>query len=378
MDSSAQIASLPSDSTLWVEEVEDWARLSALRQEWNALLESGPTDMPFVRHEWLSAWLAAFAPQARLRVLVARTPSGRAAGIAPFVEVRRLGLTWLVAPVNDHSCRFEWVLGPGPDAAGAVAAIWSHLRDHLRWDALLLRDLPRDGPTSTLLGAMVAADRFPSGRWESMRTPYLVLGPHPVPVEARLDAKFRANLRRRKRKLAEKGPVTLARIEREAELPAALDGFFSLEAAGWKGERGTAIARDPRLVTFYRAVALAAARGGWLSMRSLLVGGEVAATHFAFTYRDRYYLPKPAYDERLGSCSPGQLLMWEVAAESETRGLAELDFLGPDMPWKRDWAPRYRPHDWLYVYRPGLAGLALHAFKHRVKPLAREVLSWWR
>jgi len=48
------------------------------------------------------------------------------------------------------------------------------------------------------------------------------------------------------------------------------------------------------------------------------------------------------------------------------------------MPWKRDWAPQYRPHDWLYVYRPGLEGRARHTFKHRVRPLAKEVLRWWR
>jgi hypothetical protein len=48
------------------------------------------------------------------------------------------------------------------------------------------------------------------------------------------------------------------------------------------------------------------------------------------------------------------------------------------MPWKRDWEPRLRAHDWLYVYRPGLTGRALHAAKHTLRPLAKEVLEWWR
>jgi CelD/BcsL family acetyltransferase involved in cellulose biosynthesis len=100
--------------------------------------------------------------------------------------------------------------------------------------------------------------------------------------------------------------------------------------------------------------------------------------HFAFTYRGTYAIAKPAYDEALAPCSPGQLLLREVLSECEERGLRELDFLGPDMPWKRDWAPAHRPHDWLYVYRPGLIGTALHTLKHGLRPLAKEVLSWWR
>jgi CelD/BcsL family acetyltransferase involved in cellulose biosynthesis len=100
--------------------------------------------------------------------------------------------------------------------------------------------------------------------------------------------------------------------------------------------------------------------------------------HFGIAYRGVYALPKPAYDEALAACSPGQLLLREVLAESEARGRVELDFLGPDMGWKRDWAPSYRPHDWLYVYRPGMTGAALHTVKHRLKPLAKEVIAWWR
>jgi len=100
--------------------------------------------------------------------------------------------------------------------------------------------------------------------------------------------------------------------------------------------------------------------------------------HFGLLHHRVYALPKPTYDEALGACSPGQLLLREVLAECEARGLAELDFLGPDMPWKRDWAPALRPHDWLHVYRPGVAGRVRHALKHRLKPIAREVSSWWR
>lgn len=364
-----------------VSEVEGVGGFAGLRPEWDALLATGPVDAPYHRHAFLGAWLDAFAPDGRLRVLVARDRSGRAVGMAPLVEERRAGVVSLSAPANDHSVRVEWVLGA--DARGAVGALWAHLRDRMRWDVLVLRDVPRAGPTSTFLEEAARRDRHPCGRWESLRSPYITLGERER--EGRASAKFLANLRRRMRRLEEHGAVAVRRIgpgradldDLEA-VEASLEEFLALEAAGWKGKRGTAIARDPRTLAFYRGLARAAAREGWLALRALELDGRAIAMHFGLVHRGVYGLPKPAYDESCAACSPGQLLFREVLAECEAAGLAELDFLGPDMPWKRDWAPDLRVHDWLYVYRPGLAGLALHALKHRVKPAAKEVLSWWR
>jgi CelD/BcsL family acetyltransferase involved in cellulose biosynthesis len=364
-----------------VQEVEGAGGFAALAAEWDALVAEGPVDSPYLRHDFLAAWLDAFAPAGRLRVLVARDRRGRAAGMAPLLEERRAGVVFQVAPANDHSVRVEWALGRDPD--GAVQAMWAHLRDRMRWDVIVLRDLPRAGPTSTLLEECAGRDRHPCGRWESLRSPYLALGGRMR--EESVSSKFIANLRRRMRRLGEMGAVSIRRLgPREGGMEEGegwepfLEGFFALEARGWKGGRGTAIAGDGRTLAFYRALARAAARRGWLALRSLELDGRPVAMHFGLVHRGVYSVPKVAYEEALGACSPGQLLFREVLAECEARRLTELDFLGPDMPWKRDWEPELRPHDWLYVYRPGLAGLALHAFKHRLKPAAREVLSWWR
>jgi CelD/BcsL family acetyltransferase involved in cellulose biosynthesis len=360
-----------------VEVHEGRAAFDALRDEWNGLLPRGPADLPFLRHEWIAAWLNAFRPTAILRVLVARDAAGRAQGMAPLVEERLPGgALRLAAPANDHSCRVEWVLGA--DASGAVAALWAHLRDRLRWDVLLLRDVPRDGPTSTLLEPLARADRHLTGRWESQRSPRVALGGGLPPAEERTSAKFRANLRRRARRLGEAGAVSLERTGGLDGLDVALGEFLALEASGWKGERGSAIARDARLVAFYARVARDAAGRGALALRTLRLDGRAVAVHLGLVHGGAFHLPKTAYDEALGSLSPGQLLQREVLAECEARGLSAFEFLGPDMPWKRDWEAGHVPHDWLYVYRPSFAGRAMHTLKHRVRPAVKEALAWWR
>jgi CelD/BcsL family acetyltransferase involved in cellulose biosynthesis len=368
------IRAAPTSPRHRVEEARGRVAFDALQGEWDALVARGPADVPFATHGWLAAWLDAFAPAAAPLVLVARDPGGAPLGMTAFLEERRRGVVRLVAPANDHSCRVEWALGP--DAGTAVAALWGHLRDRVRWDVLLLRDVPRDGPTSTLLEPLARADRHLTGRWESLRTPRLSLGG--TPAEERTAAKFRANLRRRAKRLAELGAVALRRSDGEADVDAALADFLALEASGWKGEGGSAIALDPALVRFYTRVARDAAARGALAIRTLTLDGRPIAVHLGLVHRGVYLLPKTAYDEALGHVSPGQLLQREVLAECEARGLAAFDFLGPDMAWKRDWEPEHAPHDWLYVYRPTVAGRALHALRHRVRPAVKEVLSWRR
>ncbi|HEX7623464.1 MAG TPA: GNAT family N-acetyltransferase [Anaeromyxobacteraceae bacterium] len=374
MQAAERITTAKAQRACRVEEVQGRAAFDALRAEWDALLARGPVDEPFQRHAFIGAWVAAFAPEARLRVLVARDADGRATGMAPLLEERSARLLVLSSPSNDHSSRVEWILGDAPDRA--VRALWEHLRDRLRWDVLVLRDVPRHGPTSTLLEAAARGDRHPTGRWPSLVTPYLALAGGPR--EAELSSKFLANLRRRMRKLAEQGAVSYRRIGGGADVEPFLSEFFALEAAGWKGRRGTAIARDPRTAAFYRGLARAGGAEGWLALRSLDLDGRPVAMHFGLLHRGVYSLPKPAYDEGLGACSPGQLLFREVLAECEAGHLRELDFLGPDMPWKREWKPAFRPHDWLYVYRPGMTGAVLHAVRHRLRPLAKEMTAWWR
>jgi CelD/BcsL family acetyltransferase involved in cellulose biosynthesis len=327
-----------------------------------------------VAHGWVAAWLDAFAPRASPLVLVARAPSGEPLGMAAFLEERANGVVRLASPANDHSCRFEWVLGRDP--VSAVTALWRHLRDEVRWDALVLRDVPRDGPTATLLEPLARADRYATGRWASVSSPRIRLGG--TPAEARTSARFRANLRRRAKRLHEMGGVAIRRASAPAEADAALADFLALEAAGWKGKGGTAIALDPALVGFYAGIVRDAAARGTLAIRALTLDGRPVAVHLGIVHRGVFYLPKTAYDERLGNVSPGQLLQREVLAECEARGLAAFDFLGPDMPWKRDWEPEHAPHDWLYVYRPSLAGRLMHTLKHRLRPAVKEVVHWLR
>lgn len=364
-------------SGLTVSEVGNRAQFLSLEKEWNGLVRS-TGDQLFYRHELFRIWIDNFAPASRLRILTARDGAGVLAAALPLLEERTflygVPLRQLGSASNPHSCRFD-LLAREPRAASR--AFLQYLEADQSWDLLRLRDVPEGGAAWHLLQSARQAG-MPVGSWESMRSPFVPLPQSRTALMERLDSKFKANLRRRRRRLEEKGSVSLERVTGGEQLDARLEEGFALEQEGWKGRRGTAIAQQKATRGFYSELARAAKYGGFLSLYFLRLEGRPVAFHLGLAYGEKYLLLKPAYDETLAECSPGQLLVEEVLADCIARGFSEFDFLGPEMTWKRDWTDRLRPHSFLFAFRDTNLGRALCTAKFRLAARAKETLARWR
>jgi CelD/BcsL family acetyltransferase involved in cellulose biosynthesis len=316
----------------------------------------------------LRAYLAAFGPRARVLLVTARI-AGRLRAVLPLVEERRslagVPIRVLRGAANVHSGRFDLVRGPGIEGDAATAAVWRFLKADSRWDAMRFEYVPSDAALEPLLAA-AAREGFHTEREEVWRTPYIALGGG-AGTECRwlegTDAKFRANLRRRLRKLSSRGSVTLRRVD-QAD-PAVLQRIYDVERSGWKGREGSAIASNGNTRQFYDEIAREAARFGYLSLYLLELDGRAVAVHFGLAHRGRYFLPKPAYDESYREYSPGQLLMQAILTDCVERGQHEVDFLGPMTEWKAEWTSQVRVHSSRHVFRQRW-GRALHTAMRRV------------
>jgi CelD/BcsL family acetyltransferase involved in cellulose biosynthesis len=367
------------EPALRLEVVEGRDAFVGLEREWNAALARGPRDEPMLRHEWLRAFVENFAPGATLRTFVAR--SGREICAAlPLLETRERSAdtcffpmaTWQT-PVNDHSQRGGVLLGRR--GGEGLRLIWEALQSAPEWDRLRLRDLPEGAPEWQLRDWAQAAG-FPCGLWVSLRSPYLPLPASYDAVEKALDGKFRQNLRRRRRRLSELGEVKYGLVDGKdpGALDEALADLFEIEASGWKGKDGTAIAQRPELVGFYTQIARDAARRGALALGRLTLAGKPIAAHLSVVHGKRHYLIKIGYDESLHEHSPGQQMVAEAIRDSCGRGLAEFDFLGPCMDWKLDWESQLRTHLWLTIFRPTRAGRIVHGARFVAWPMLRALL----
>jgi CelD/BcsL family acetyltransferase involved in cellulose biosynthesis len=397
--SAPAAATAASPLPLRLEVIEGRDAFNALEREWNSALARGPRDEPMLRHEWIKAWIDNFAPGALLRTFVVREGKELHAAV-PLVEtVERsadtcyVPMTTWAAPQNDHSQRGGALVGRR--GREALKLVWSELSGAEGWDRLRLRDLPHGAP-EWMLRDLAEADGFPCALWTSLRSPYLVLPPQPTApakkqkgaagdsryeaIEANVDAKFRQNLRRRRRRLAEQGEVryVLESGKDAAKLDEALADFFTIEASGWKGRGGTAIAQRPELVGFYTQIARDAARRGALALGFLQLQGRPIAAHLSIVHGPRHYLLKLGYDESLREFSPGQQLTSEAIRDACERGLAEFDFLGPEMDWKRDWEPALRTHTWLTIFRPTKKARLVYGARYTAWPIARSLFESWR
>jgi CelD/BcsL family acetyltransferase involved in cellulose biosynthesis len=119
-------------------------------------------------------------------------------------------------------------------------------------------------------------------------------------------------LSRQRHRLADDGAVTFEVARSIAEVTRALEHFLRLEASGWKGTRGTALAGDHGDTAFVRSATAALAAEGRCEIVSLAVAGKPVAAGIVLRHGSRAWFFKIAYDEALAKMSPGVQLTLEL------------------------------------------------------------------
>ena len=92
----------------------------------------------------------------------------------------------------------------------------------------------------------------------------------------------------------------------------ALETFLQLEASGWKGKRGTALAQDEGDATFIRRAVPALAETAQCEIVTLRAGATAVAAGIVLRHQDRAFFFKLGIDERFGKYSPGVQLTVEL------------------------------------------------------------------
>ncbi len=362
-------------SRLSIDLVTEYDTFVALESEWNNAVEQARVPHPFLCHEWVRAWWDSFGANHRLHILIVRH-NERIIAIAPLmresvtlygVPVRRLALL-----ANDHTPRTDFIVVERPEEV--YRAIWnSLLEDADRWDVLQLTQLPRASKTVDVMSKLAAAERLAVGTWRSSDSPYLELAGTWDQYWASLPSKFRSNIRNRMSRLTKMGDVALEILRDGAAIEAACDDAWRLESSGWKQKAGTSISSDPAVHRFYTLLAGRATERDWLRLLFLTLGGRRIAVSYGACYDGRLFLFKTGYDPEYQTCSPFKLLTYFAIQDAFANGLREVDFLGESEPWKQEWTPATRGHDWLFIFSNTRRARLLHSIKFQMAP---ELKKW--
>lgn len=113
------------------------------------------------------------------------------------------------------------------------------------------------------------------------------------------------------RQLEKAGTLAFSRC-RGGEAVATLDDFLALEAAGWKGRSGTALARLPRHCAYIREVVQRFAAVDGARVDLLRLDGELIAAGILLDLAGQSHFLKIAYDETRARLSPGRALAIEM------------------------------------------------------------------
>ncbi len=123
-----------------------------------------------------------------------------------------------------------------------------------------------------------------------------------------LPKNMRDSVRKARRRIAASGGSEVI-VSTGSEVPTAFAQWVALEASGWKGVEGDALAHRQEwrdvLGHYLRTTESA-------QIRSLLVDGRVVASQICVTCDRSLVLMKVAYDEQLGRLSPGNVLMADL------------------------------------------------------------------
>jgi CelD/BcsL family acetyltransferase involved in cellulose biosynthesis len=340
------------------------ADLAGLAPEWGALADR--TAAPPALHPGpVLAWIRAFGDLAGARAVVLRR-GGELHGVLPLL-LGPLG----VSTVGSGHLEEVGVVAADDDAAAAVVARALAV-PRMR---LLLRPVEEGGPTHrALLRATGALGRPLLGRpvdryelvdatadWEE--------------YWQRRSRNTRSDIKRRRKRLAEAGELDIVVHDGTESLHADLDVIVEIEASGWKGDAGTALAAQPADRRFYREVAEWAAPRGWFRLALLRLDGRPIAFHYSLQAHGVLYALKIGYAGDMARFSPGKVLLASEIERAFREGLRRFDFAGSPAPYKTQWATGHR--DLLEVTSfpgtpLGLAGQVAERTRLRAIPAAKS------
>lgn len=358
-------------------------RLDALEPHataWNALAGSLPQCLPMLTHAWVVTYFERTSIPEGDWVVVLAHRGDTLVGVLPGAIEGGL----LRVPCDYHADDGDVVLAPG-DEAETLSALLGTLRERepgIR--AVSLGAVRGNSPTNAAL-----AEGLPG--WASVREPGIEGSSFPITANVEtwfqgLSKNLRGDLRRSANKMRKAGleePVVRFQAGDEARLERFSD-LARLEASGWKGEAGSAIATNEGTEAKYRALSRRFAEHGMLEWHDLYLGDRLAAMHMCVRMGENLMLLRQGFEHELGKYGVGNLLLRAaIEREHERRTDGEMNLV-TDYGWCRRWRTILSGYDHVVLSRRRPIPWLRWALPVRLRQLARRTpgvpraLEWAR
>lgn len=312
----------------------DVAALEKLVPEWESLAAQALEPNPFFEHWLLLPALRAFASKGDLRIVCVRR-DGKLSGLFPFRLASRykagLPIAALTSWRHPH-CLLCTPLVTRERPQESLSALFQWLRQERVASVVELGYVPAGDRfhqalvDALNLGGQVAhiADSYTRGLLcrDKDADGY---------INSAMSAESRQKLRRAEKRLNEQGRVAHRVLQPGDDIRRWIDEFLRLEASGWKGKCGSALACTETNTRFANEAFTNAFQRGRLVMVGIDLDGRPIARYCGFVASEGSFAFKTAYDEEFRRFAPGLL--------------AELDMIRafhglPDARWMDSFTDR--------------------------------------
>jgi CelD/BcsL family acetyltransferase involved in cellulose biosynthesis len=271
-------------------------------QRWRRLADAAAEPNPFYEPAFLYT-AARNLTDRRTQLLIARDKDGEWSACMPVVKrarFRKIPGPALLNWVHTH-CYLGTPLVAQGRVDEAVNALLDHVLNSRTQGFLALEQIGEGGPVARVIRERAVIEYERGERAALHRRDdgdYLTL-----------PSKRARELRRQRRQLEEKGDL---QTHDRAHDAAAVERFLALEASGWKGRAGTALANAGHRA-FFGEMARTFAADGRLQLLSLELDGTPIAMKCNVIAGDGIFCFKIAHDEAFARYSPGIQLERENA-----------------------------------------------------------------
>ena len=315
---------------------EAWDNLAA---DWNALLESSASHVPFLRHEYQQAWWQTrgggeWNPEGSHLKIVTAEEDGELIGIAPLfstLDQQNQPVLMFIGSI-EVSDYLDFITSP-QNLPRFIPALLEFLNKQAdpACHRLDLYNILQDSPSLSALEASAQSMGWKFTREKLQPAPFITLPGDWETYLSGIDKKQRHEIRRKLRRLEEASLTSDLYICDDPQvLSTETLAFIEMMA----GDPAKQAFLTQAMRQHLNNTAKVAFDHNWLQLAYFTIGGDKAAAYMNFIYNRRIWVYNSAYNAEYSLYSPGWVLLALLIQWAIENGLQELDFMRGDESYK--------------------------------------------
>lgn len=318
--------------------VRTWEALSQLADEWNRLLDSSASHVPFLRHEFISTWWQTLGggewTDGELWVLLGRDEEDELIGIAPFfLAHNQEGEKALMLLGSFEIADYLDLIARPQDLPAFIDAVLEFLAGDQGpcWEILDFYNLLETSPSLPAIQDTAIRRGWRCAIAQLQHCPTISLPGNWETYLAGIHKKQRHEIRRKIRRLeADERSSRWYFVTDESTLDAEIEALIALMAQDSEKERFLTNVMRAQL----QASIHAAFKAGWLQLAFIEIDGQKAAGYLNFDFANQIWVYNSGLNYAFGELSPGWVLLAYLLEWANENGRAAFDFMRGNEAYK--------------------------------------------